>query len=143
MGWIMDGITAAFNALIEWITTFVGWILDGVTAFFDALIAWFKLIFDSLKNVLLDLPILIFEKVLDFVKWALNQFDDALDCCIGGIYSSGQSVQGLFDALQTIPMLGDSMCFFFSNIGLDTAFACLTAGLSFRFMRKLFTLGRW
>lgn len=121
----------------------MGWLLDGITAAYEALIAWLKLIFESLKNVLFDLPILLFEKVLDFVKWALNQFNDSLDCCISGISNQANSLQSLFDSLQSIPMLGDSMCFFFSHIGLDTAFACLTAGLSFRFMRKLFTLGRW
>jgi len=121
----------------------MSWLMDGITAAYDALIGWLKLIFTSLKNVLFDLPILIFEKLMAFLTWGFSQFNSSLDCCISGVSNVANSLQSKFDSLQSLPLVGDAICFFFSHIGLDTAFACLTAGLTFRFSRKLLTLGRW
>lgn len=121
----------------------MGWLLDGITAAYDALVGWLKLIFDSLMTFLIDLPLLIFKKILDLILWGFAQLNGSLDCCISGVTNAANSLQSKFDQLSSLPLVGESFCFFFSGMGLDTAFACLTAALTFRFMRKLVTMGRW
>lgn len=120
------------------------WLMDGISAAFDALFGWLKLIFTSLKNVLLDLPVLIFEKLLDFISWAFSQFNGMLDCCISPIINSSNGLQSRFDFMMSLPDgIGQTFCFLFANSGISSAFACLSAGLAFRFTRKLVTLGHW
>lgn len=118
--------------------------MDGISMAFDALFGWLKLIFESLKNVLIDLPILIFEKVLAFISWAFSQFNGMLDCCISPVINSANGLQTKFDSMMALPDgIGQTFCFLFANSGISSALACLSAGLAFRFMRKLVTLGHW
>lgn len=120
------------------------WLIDGITAAYDAFIDWFKLVFQSLMNFLLDFPVLIFEKILGFVSWLFTQFSDSLSCCFTNIIDTSQGLQNALNSVFELPDgFGSGFCYLFANIGLDHAFACVSAALMFRFTRKLLTLGRW
>lgn len=119
------------------------WLLDGIKAAYDALVAWLGLIYQSLKTFLLDLPLFIFEKMLQLVSWLFSLFDSSLDCCISGVTNAAYSLSNLVIQIETAGLGGQALCYLMSESGISTAFACITAGVLFRFNRKLLTLGKW
>lgn len=119
------------------------WLLDGIKAAYDALVSWLQLIFQSLKAYLLDLPLFIFEKVLQLISWLFSMFDSSLDCCISGVTNAAYSLSSLVGQIEGAGQAGQALCYLMGNSGLSTAFACVSAGVLFRFNRKLLTLGKW
>lgn len=119
------------------------WLMDGIKAAYDALVSWLQLIFESLKTFLVDLPLFIFEKVLQLISWLFSMFDSSLDCCISGVTNAAYSLTNLQLEIANSGLAGQAVCYLFGNSGLSTTFACITAGVMFRFNRKLLTLGKW
>jgi len=93
------------------------------------LISWLKAIFSALMDFLIDLPVKLLEAFLDAILFLLNSIP-VPDFIAGGIDSFMSAV-------------GNDVLYFVSMSGFDDAMALLGAGLTFRLLRKLFTLGQW
>ncbi len=114
---------------------FFEWVVDGFKAAFDALFAWLSLIFESMKTFLIDLPLLVFDSIIDAVIAAFQAFSSMLDCCLAG--SAGLNV-----AINAIPA-ASGVVYYIDRAGIVPALACLGAALTFRLFRKIVTLGHW
>lgn len=114
---------------------FFDWIVAGIKSGFDAVIAWLKLIFDSMKAALFDLPMVIFDAFVDALIAAFGLFSSMLDCCLAG-------ANGLQAAVNAIPAVTGTL-YFLDRAGMVNCLACLGAALSFRLVRKVVTLGHW
>jgi hypothetical protein len=114
---------------------FFDWIVDGIASAFNALFAWLRLIYESMKAALFDLPLVIFDKFVDALIGAFNLFNGMLDCCMSG----AASLQGAVDAIPS----ATGTVYFLDRAGLVPCLACLGAAATFRMIRKLVTLGHW
>lgn len=101
------------------------WFSDTWNSFVDWLYSVFETLFDFIKDVFL----IVFELVLDGVVFVFTAITppDFLSVGIGS----------LFNALHP------DIVYFLSMSGLDSGLAVYGAGVSFRLLRKLFTLGQW
>lgn len=101
------------------------WIADTWQGFVDWIFEVLKVIFTFVKDVFLD----VFELVLQGVVFIYESITppDFLSQGIGVLFSS----------------LHPDIVYFLSQSGLDAGLAVYGAGVSFRLLRKLFTLGQW
>ncbi|MBS4051694.1 MAG: hypothetical protein KGZ69_10885, partial [Methylomonas sp.] len=121
----------------------MSWLMDVISAAFDALVGWLTLIFTSLKNAIFDFPVLIFEKIVQAITFVVNQFLGSVEYCFLAFGGAG-ALQGRFDALISLPDgIGQTFCFLLANTGVANALSCISAAVAFRLTRKIITLGHW
>jgi hypothetical protein len=104
--------------MIEWIEE----LISSILAWLLSLVMW-------VLNFLKDMVLSVFELVLDGVVLVFNSITPP------EFLSNGLGV--LFGALHP------DILYFLSMSGLDVALSIYGAGVSFRLLRKLFTLGQW
>jgi hypothetical protein len=96
---------------------------------FDSLIDWIKEGFQSLVDLLLELPLLVLDGILQ-----------AIASLVASIPTPGFLSTGLSSLVNGLP---DSVLYLASQTSLASAFAIIAGGVAFRLTRKLFTLGQW
>ena len=96
---------------------------------YNDFINWIKNFFTSITDFLLDLPIKILDLFLDAISSLINSIP------VPDFLSNG--LNGLFTSIDP------SVLYFLDKSSLPEAFLILSAGLTFRLTRKLFTLGQW
>lgn len=102
---------------------------DFIVSFWDQVVAYITGIFDDITEYLSDLPILLLEEFLDAIYSLINSipvpplFTDGLNSVLSG--------------------LDPTILYTLSNTGFNQALGVLGVGLTFRLLRKLFTLGQW
>lgn len=103
--------------------------MDWFAETWQGFVDWLSEVFDTLFTFLADLPLNTFELIMDGVvyMYSLIQPPDFLS---GGIST-------LFAAIHP------DIVYFLGQSNLDTGLAIYGAGVSFRLLRKLFTLGQW
>ncbi len=103
----------------------IDWFKETWESFVDWLYEIVQVIFEFLQDVFL----FVFERIMDGVVFIFNTITppDFLSAGIGT----------LFNALHP------DIVYFLSMSGLDSGLAIYGAGVSFRLLRKLFTLGQW
>lgn len=101
---------------------------------------WFKETWQDFVDWLLEILLII----LTFFKdLALNVFELLLDGVVI-MYNSIQPPTFLTNGLQVLfNSIHPDILYFLSISGVDTGLAIYGAGVSFRLLRKLFTLGQW
>jgi hypothetical protein len=90
---------------------------------------WFIAIFNAVVDFFTDLPVLLLESFLDAILYLIQSIP------VPDFLSNGMSA-----FMAGIP---SDIFYFLSMSGFDNALAVLGAGVSFRLLRKLFTLGQW
>ena len=93
------------------------------------LIAWFKAILQAIFDFFRDIGILVLELFLE-----------GLSLLITSIPVPEFLSNGLGSYLNNVD---PAILYFLGKSGLTESFALLAAGLTFRLLRKLFTLGQW
>ncbi|MCP4262934.1 MAG: hypothetical protein GY774_36300 [Planctomycetes bacterium] len=101
------------------------WLADTWQAFIDWCYDILEIVFTFLK----DLALNVFELIMDGVVYVYSLLQPP-DFLTGGM-------QSLFSALHP------DILYFLGQSGLSTGLAIYGAGVSFRLLRKLFTLGQW
>jgi hypothetical protein len=96
---------------------------------FDALISWIKEGFQSLVDLLLELPLLV-----------LDGFLQAIASVVSSIPTPDFLATGLDSLVGGLP---ESVLYLASQTSLAAAFAIIAGGVAFRLLRKLVTLGQW
>ena len=102
---------------------------------------WFQKLTDWFK----DLVVSIFEAVKDFFHdlfiWLVKLVLDAISALISSIpvpdFLNTVSISSLINQLPSFAL------YVASQMSLPQAFLILLSGVSFRLLRKLFTLGQW
>tara|TARA_R110001592_G_scaffold305032_1_gene577608 strand:- start:3146 stop:3469 length:324 start_codon:yes stop_codon:yes gene_type:complete len=104
------------------------------------LVLWFKDLFTSIVSWFEDIVILILSFFKDIF---LNVFELALDGVVY-VFLLLEPPQLLTNGLDTaFSALGNDLLYFLSQSGLAAGLAIYGSGVSFRLLRKLFTLGQW
>ena len=103
--------------------------IDWIKQAWADLIGWFKALFSALMDFLIDLPVTILEMFLDAILFLLNAIPVPA------------FIEGGLDSFMSA--IGSDVLYFISMSGFDDAMALLGAGITFRLLRKLFTLGQW
>lgn len=100
----------------------------------------------DITNWLLSLVVSIFSALIDFIHdAALWVFDGILQAFAGvlaaipvpSFLSDGINLSSYFAGFGPYPL------YLLSRLGIANCVAVLMAGISFRLLRKLFTLGQW
>lgn len=104
------------------------------------MIDWFKETWESFVNWLYEIVQVIFEFFQDVFLYVFERIMDGVVFIFNTItppdfLSAG--IGTLFNALHP------DIVYFLSMSGLDSGLAIYGAGVSFRLLRKLFTLGQW
>jgi len=90
---------------------------------------WFIALFNAITDFFTDLLVLQLEAFLDGILFLINAIP------VPDFLSNG------IDAL--VSAIPPEIHYFLDVSGFDNALALLGAGISFRLLRKLFTLGQW
>ncbi len=90
---------------------------------------WLGEVFQSLFDFIKDVFLIVFELLLDGVVFVFNAITPPDFLATG--------MAGLFNVLHP------DILYFLSMSGIDQGLAIFGAGVSFRLIRKLFTLGQW
>jgi hypothetical protein len=106
-------------------TAFIDWIATTWAEF----IAWCQLILERLLTFFTDSFLNIFELITDGVVYIFTLLEPP-EFLTGGLGS-------LFSALP------NDISYFLGQSGLAAGLAIYGAGITFRLLRKLFTLGQW
>lgn len=114
------------------IQTIVSWI-SAILRFFGRIFEWFLGMLKDIMEFFADLPVLIFEGILDGVIYLLSAIP------VPEFMASGSqgALQVAFNALH--PDVQYLVNFFGIHLGL----AVIGAGVLFRLTRKAATLGQW
>lgn len=104
------------------------WLSDKI----DAALTWLGQLVHNIFIAIIDLLTDIAIKITDLVLTAIASLISSIPA--PSFTTSGQS---LFDALPA------GVTYFLGRSGLAEGLAVLAAGLTFRLLRKLFTLGQW
>ena len=101
------------------------WLADTWDGFIDWIYDILRIIFTFIRDLFLD----IFELILDGVVYLFQSIEPPqfLTNGLGDLFNS----------------LHPDILYFLSMSGLDSGLAIYGAGVSFRMLRKLFTLGQW
>lgn len=102
---------------------------DFITSFWTRFLTYIKGIFNDLTEYISDLPILLLESFLNAIYELINSIP----------------VPPLFtDGLNSVLLgLDPAILYILANTGFSQALGVLGVGLTFRLLRKLFTLGQW
>jgi hypothetical protein len=103
--------------------------IDWIKEAWNDLIEWFKAILQAIFDYFSDLFILV-----------LDGFLGAVSSLIASVPVPDFLSNGLGSYLNGID---SGVLYFLSQSGITPAFAILGAGVTFRLLRKLFTLGQW
>lgn len=96
---------------------------------YNGLIGWLRGLWDAFVAFLTDLPVVILDGALSAIAALIEAIPVPAFLQSGlGAYLSG---------------IDPAVLYFLSRSGLTEGFALLGAGLTFRLLRKLFTLGQW
>lgn len=103
-----------------WLSSITGWLLE-----------LFKSAFTSLYNLIHDLILWPFVEILQFIATTINGFTPP------AFMASGNNFGQLLGGLPSFAL------FVVNQMQFDVAFGIVGAGVAFRLLRKLFTLGQW
>ncbi|MGA4637426.1 hypothetical protein ACPA5B_26470 [Pseudomonas solani] len=114
------------NAIINTIASWLG----AIARFFLRIFEWLKGLFLDVMEFFLDLPLVVFKGVIEGALYLLTAIPvpDFL-----ASYSLGAMFAALPAALQ----------FFVGAFNLHLVFLIISAGVAFRLLRKVLTLGQW
>ena len=103
--------------------------IDWIKSAYNDLIDWFKAGLQAIMDFFLDIGIVVLDLFLDAIVSIFNSISVPEFMTNGlGYYLNG---------------IDPGVLYFLSQSGLAESFALLGAGISFRLLRKLFTLGQW
>lgn len=103
-------------------------IIDTITGFFDGIIQFFVNVFQSLKLFLIDLPVLIFEKMFLAVTWLFNWASESCAYCFSGTSSLPSTIQGSFNSLSASEF-GSGVMYCLQQAQIAQCFQILTCGV--------------
>ncbi|MCL7422877.1 MAG: hypothetical protein M8364_18460 [Methylobacter sp.] len=99
-------------------------IIDTIVNYYNAFIAYLVNVFDSLKAYLIDLPILIFEKVLEAVIWLLAWASSQCAACS----SLPANLQAAWNAIAA-SNIGPTVLYCLHRSGIVDAMQILASGM--------------
>jgi hypothetical protein len=111
------------------VSTISSWI-KALIAFVTRIFEWLGGIFKDFMEFLIDLPLKVFQGVLDGAIYLLGLIP------VPDFFTQ-YSLQSLFNALP------DSVLWFVQFFGIPQALAIFGLGVAFRLTRKALTLGQW
>jgi hypothetical protein len=122
---VISNIGSYFIGLINAIKSFIQSIIDTITNYYNALTHWITNIFNSLKYFLLDLPLLIYEKLLAALGWLFSWVGESCTYCIdqASSLSLPSQIQTGFNALSP------GVLYFLNMAGIQDCFKILTCGV--------------
>lgn len=103
--------------------------MDFIKQTWESFTTWLGEVFKSLFDFIKDVFLIVFELVLDGVVFVFNAITPPDFLAVG--------LSGLFNVLHP------DILYFLSVSGVDQGLAIYGTGVSFRLLRKLFTLGQW
>lgn len=103
--------------------------MEFIKSTWQKFVIWLGEVFQSLLDFIKDVFLIVFELFLDGVVFVFNAITPP------DFLSTGLS--GLFNVLHP------DILYFLAMSGLDQGLAIYGTGVSFRLIRKLFTLGQW
>lgn len=103
--------------------------MDWLTDVFQGFVDWLHDLFLMLLNFLKDLFLFVFEMLMDGIVYMFTKFQPPVFLTNG--------VGTLFEAVPS------DILYFLNMSAFSTGLAIFGAGVSFRMLRKLVTLGQW
>ncbi|MFZ2452098.1 MAG: hypothetical protein WAW36_16405 [Methylovulum miyakonense] len=104
-------------------------LMQTIGNFYDSVITYLSNVTESLANFLIDLPLMVFKKVLGVVLWLFQWASDSCSYCMGAVQGSGSIASSFHGIWDDIAAYGSTLLYCLNRAGVQEALYILTCGL--------------